>query len=128
MQSRAFETNEGWRVYRAVISTLQDLGYTITKVEPNTNTVTADKLAMLTMTATVYARGENRTIVRSNAVVKQSPALPQGFQVDAPEFYQQRFFEPLSKALFLTALEVSDPADTETTSSNVGSNTDKPAP
>jgi hypothetical protein len=29
-------------------------------------------------------------------------------QVDDPLFYQQRFFEPLSKTIFLTALPASD--------------------
>lgn len=108
MQSRAFETGDEAKVYRAVLATFQDLGYTISKVEPAAGTVTADKLAVLTMTASVYPRGEDRTIVRSNAVVKMSPSVDQGHQVDAPEFYQQRFFEPLSKALFLTALTVDD--------------------
>lgn len=118
MQSRAFETNDHPKVYRAVLSTFQDLGYTISKVEPAAGTVTADKLAQLSMTATVYPRGENRTIVRSNAVVKLSPDVDQGHQVDAPEFYQQRFFEPLSKALFLAAHtvdEADEPALPQTT-------------
>lgn len=111
MQSRQFETGDQEKVYRAVIATFQDLGYSITKVEPNAGTVSANKLALLTMTATVFPRGENRMIVRSNAVVKPTFQLPAGHQVDAPEFYQQRFFEPLSKALFLTALQVEDPPD-----------------
>ena len=108
MQSRAFETGDQPKVYRAVLATFQDLGYTITKVEPAAGTVSADKLARLSMTASVYPRGENRTIVRSNAIVKVGPQGDQGHQVDAPEFYQQRFFEPLSKALFLTALYVDE--------------------
>ena len=108
MQSRAFETADKPKVFRAVLSTFQDLGYTITKVEPAAGTVTADKLARLSMTATIYPRGENRTIVRSNAIVRIGPDEGRGYQVDAPEFYQQRFFEPLSKALFLTALYVDE--------------------
>lgn len=108
MQSRAFDTGDKSKVFRAVISTFQDLGYTIMDVQPDAGTVTGDKLSMLKLTAAVYARGEDRTIVRANAIVKVSPAVPQGHQVDAPEFYQQRFFEPLSKALFLTALDVKD--------------------
>lgn len=108
MQSRAFETPDQAKVYRAVLATLQDLGYTIEKVEPAAGTVTADKFAMLTLTATVYPRGETRTIVRSNAVVKPALQQPQIYQVDAPAFYQQRFFEPLEKALFLTALQIED--------------------
>lgn len=106
MQSRIFETGDTARVYRAVLATMQDLGYTITKLEPNAGTVTGDKLAQLTMTVTVYRRGTERSIVRANAIVKTQPQEHRAHQVDAPEFYQQRLFEPLSKALFLTAQDV----------------------
>mgnify|MGYP005851500933 CR=1 FL=1 len=110
MQSRAFETPDQNKVYRAIIYTFQDLGYSINKVEPEAGTVSASKLAQIWMTATVYPRGDQRTIVRSNAIVKVLPTEPNGFQVDSPEFYQQRFFEPLEKALFLSALQIEDPA------------------
>ena len=111
IQSRQFETRDVKKVYRAMIATFQDLGYSITKVEPAAGTVSANKLAQLRMTATVFKRGEKRVIVRSNAIVKVLPNAATGHQVDLPEFYQQRFFEPLSKALFLTALQVEDPPD-----------------
>ena len=104
MQSRAFETGDKERVYRAVLATLQDLGYTVTELEPKAGTATGDKLARLKLTASVYSRGATRTIVRANAIVKLGPQVQQGHQVDAPEFYQKRFFDPLSKALFLEAL------------------------
>jgi hypothetical protein len=108
MQSRMFETGDRGKVFRALIATFQDLGYSRTKVEPAAGTVSADPLSQLKMTATVYPRGENRVIVRSNAIVKLVTAAKQGHQVDSPEFYQKRFFEPLAKALFLTALQVED--------------------
>lgn len=111
MQSRAFETGNNERVYRAVLAALQDLGYTITGLEPEAGTVTGDKLARLKLTASVYSRGATRTIVRANAIVKLGPQVQQGHQVDAPEFYQKRFFEPLSKALFLEALLVEEADD-----------------
>jgi hypothetical protein len=111
MQSRMFETGDTKKVYRAVIATFQDLGYSITKVEPAAGMVSANKLAQLRMTATVFKRSENRVMVRSNAIVQLAPTIDQGHQVDAAEFYQKRFFEPLSKSLFLTALQVEDPPD-----------------
>jgi uncharacterized lipoprotein len=111
MQSRVYETADEKKVYRAVIATFQDLGYSITKVEPAAGMVGASKLAQLRMTATVFKRSENRVMVRSNAIVKLSTQIEQGHQVDSAEFYQKRFFEPLSKALFLTALQVQDPPD-----------------
>lgn len=110
MQSRAFDTDNRNKVFRGIIATFQDLGYSISKVEPAAGTVTADKLARLKMTATVYPRNDNRMIVRSNAIVKLGPGAV-GHQVDEPKFYQQRFFEPLSKAIFLQALQIED-ADT----------------
>jgi hypothetical protein len=109
MQSRAFDTSDRNRTLRTVIATLQDLGYSINKVEPLAGTVSATKLSALQITATIYPRGETQMIVRSNAQVR----IPGGRnnaenQVDDPEFYQRLFFEPLSKAMFLTALQVED--------------------
>jgi len=111
MQSRIFETGDQNKVLRAVISTFQELGYTIQKVEASSGSITADKLAILKMTATTYPRGDTKTVVRSNAIVKLGTNLKQGHQVDSAEFYQQKFFEPLSKELFLTALEIEDEPD-----------------
>ena len=111
IQTRQFETGNLMKVYRAVIATYQDLGYSITKVEPAVGMVSAEKLAQLKMTASVFKRGEKRVMVRSNAIVKVNLQVATGHQVDSPEFYQKRFFEPLSKALFLTALQVEDPPD-----------------
>jgi hypothetical protein len=112
MQSRAFDTGNRNKVFRGIVATFQDLGYSVLKVEPTAGTVTADKLARLKMTATVYPRNGDRMIVRSNAIIKMCPACV-GHQVDEPKFYQQRFFEPLSKAIFLQALQIED-ADVQT--------------
>ena len=111
MESRQYETGDLQKVFRAIIATYQDLGYTIVKVEPAAATVSAEKKGLLRMTSSAFKRGNDRVIVRSNAVISLSYQFPQGHQVDAPEFYQQRFFEPLSKALFLTALQVEGPPD-----------------
>lgn len=107
IQSRAFETGDRKKVYRALILTYMDMGYVVKKVEPKVGTITGEKMGQLKLTASVYPRGEERTIVRANAVVK-SPQVRIGYQVDAPEFYQQLFFEPLAKSLFLTALQVEE--------------------
>lgn len=102
MQGRVFDTPDRGKTLRTVIATLQDLGYSIEKVEAGAGTVTARKLANLQMTVSVFPRGAKQMTVRANAVVTTETAAS---QVDAPEFYQQLFFEPLSKALFLTALQ-----------------------
>jgi hypothetical protein len=106
MQSRVFDTDDRKKTLRAAIAMLQDLGYTIDKVEPAAGTVSATKLATLRVTITVYPRGEKQTVVRANALVKIANVRQN--QVDDPAFYQQRIFEPMAKAMFLTALQVED--------------------
>jgi hypothetical protein len=100
MQGRVYDTTDRPKTIRTVIATLQDLGYSIEKVEAGAGTVSARKLAQLEMTVSVFPRGQRQMTVRANAVVRTEVGAS---QVDAPEFYQQLFFEPLSKALFLTA-------------------------
>ncbi len=99
MQSRIFDTNDRSTTVRIVIATLQDLGYNIDKVDAGSGTVTATKLAQLKLSASVTARG-TRMAVRANAQIKLGL---QSNQVDAPQFYQTLFFEPLSTAMFLKA-------------------------
>lgn len=106
MQSRAFEIGDENKVLRSIVATFLDLGYIVDKIEPNVGTVSATKLAHLKMTAVASRTGPIRTVVRANAIVDMPPAVRQ--QVDSPEFYQKRFFEPLSKALFLSAIEVEE--------------------
>jgi len=110
MQTRAFETSDEHKVYRAILSVMQDLGYAITSLEPEAGTVTGNKLAQLDLTASISSSNEKTTTVRANAVVKLTPQkLAPTHQVDSPEFYQKRFFEPLSQALFLDAMYETKP-------------------
>ncbi|MDB5409008.1 MAG: hypothetical protein JWL84_3920 [Rhodospirillales bacterium] len=106
MQTRAFETTDQNKMLRTIVATLQDNGYTIDKVEPPAGTVSATKLAQLRLTATATPHGTSQIAVRANAMVRM-PNLRDN-QVDDPQFYQQLFFEPLSKAIFLSALQVDD--------------------
>jgi hypothetical protein len=125
MQSRAFDTTDRDKTLRAVISTLQDLGYSIDKVEPPAGTVTGTKLSQLRLTATVYPRGSTQTIVRANAIVWLPQAGAAQTQVDDPRFYQLLFFEPLAKAMFLSALQVEDPGEP---TASAGGDAAAPAP
>lgn len=112
IQSRVYETADEQKVFRAIISVMQDLGYAITSVEPEAGVISGNKLAQLDLTAAINKKGTESTSVRANAIVKITPqAVPH--QVDSAEFYQQRFFEPLSQALFLDALydEGASPSD-----------------
>lgn len=105
MQSRVFDTADRPKTLRTVIAMLQDIGYTIDKVEPAAGTVSATKLAALRVTVSIYPRGKKQTVVRSNAAARWGQQM---YQVDDPAFYQQRIFEPLAKAMFLTALQIED--------------------
>ena len=111
MQSRLFDTTDKDKALRAVVATLQDLGYSIDKIEPNAATVSGTKLASLRISVAIYPRGETQLVVRSNALVIVAPGTLKENQVDDPAFYQQRFFEPLSKAMFLAALQIEDKDD-----------------
>jgi hypothetical protein len=105
IQSRAFDTADREAVLRAMIATLQDLGYSLDKVEATAGTVTATKLARLKMTAASYPHGATQMVVRANAIVAIGP---QKHQVDDAEFYRIDFFEPFSKTLNLQAMSAPD--------------------
>jgi len=100
MQSRAFDTADKIQTLRAVIATLQDLGFVVEKADDVLGTVSGTKLDgyQLRMTVTVRPRGETQMIVRANAQYNITP-------VEDPAPYQQ-FFAALEKAMFLTAQQV----------------------
>ena len=114
MQSRTFETPDEKKVFRAILAVMLDLGYAITSLEPKAGTITGNKLAQLKLTASISASNSRTTTVRANAVVKTNPQkLAPPHQVDSAEFYQKRFFEPLSQALFLDAIYEDTPKSSQ---------------
>lgn len=100
IQTRAFDTTDRVMVLRAVIATLQDLGFVVDSADEALGTVSATKLDYyaLRMTVSVRPRGETQLLVRASAQYQQYP-------VTEAEPYQQ-FFVALEKALFLKANEV----------------------
>lgn len=96
-QARQFDTPDRERVLRAVIATLQDLGFVIDKADAVLGTVSATKLERyaLRMTVTVTPRGTDRVVVRANAQYNLEA-------VEEPQPYQQ-FFAALEKSLFLAS-------------------------
>jgi hypothetical protein len=105
MQIRAFDTTSKRRMIQAVIATLQDLGYTVEKIDYPSGTISAAKLEALRLTVVIYPHGPSQISVRANAIVRVATAST---QVDDPEFYRKLFFEPLSRAVFLAALQTED--------------------
>ncbi len=97
IQTRTFETTDREKTLRAVISTLQDLGFVIDKADAKLGLVSATKLDSyaLRITVTVRSRGNTHVLVRANAQYEVTPVVD-------PEPYQH-FFTALQKAMFLTA-------------------------
>ncbi len=100
VQSRTFETSDKERTLRAVIATLQDLGFVLDKADLTLGTVSATKLDgyAMRMTVSVRPKGNSNTIVRANAQMNTSP-------ITAPAPYQS-FFIALERSLFLSAHSV----------------------
>ncbi len=108
IQSRAFDTTDKEKTMRAIIATLQDLGFMLDRADYTLGVVTASKAradtmqmqvyATLRITVTVRPRGEKQLLVRASAEYQRSP-------VTDPKPYQN-FFNSLEKAMFLEAHQV----------------------
>ncbi len=96
-QSRIFDSGDKEKVLRAVISTLQDLGFVIDRADLVLGTVSGTRLDghQVKITVSVRPRGSDRLLVRANAQYDIRP-------IDDPKQYQD-FFASLEKSLFLTA-------------------------
>jgi hypothetical protein len=97
IQSRVFDTSDQNGTMRAVIATLQDLGFVIDKANSSLGIVSATRLSgyVLKMTVSVRPRGETQVLVRANAQYNLQA-------IEDPDLYQ-RFFVALSQAMFLAA-------------------------
>lgn len=108
IQSRAFDTTDKEKTMRAIIATLQDLGFMLDRADYTLGVVTASKAradsvqmqayASLRITVTVRPRGEKQLLVRASAEYLRSPVT------DAKPY--QNFFNSLEKAMFLEAHQV----------------------
>ncbi len=96
-QSRIFETADKEKVLRAIISTLQDLGFVIDRADLMLGSISATKQDrnQIRITVSVRPKGSDRMLVRANAQLNISP-------IEDPKEYQN-FFSSLEKSLFLTA-------------------------
>lgn len=96
IQTRTFETTDKDKTLRAVIATLQDLGFVIDKADETLGTVTGTKLNRYTVKMTVTVRSHNNgVLVRANGQYNITP-------ITDPIMYQN-FFSSLEKAMFLQA-------------------------
>jgi hypothetical protein len=100
METRAFDTADKALALRNVISTLQDLGFIVDKVDDALGTVSGTKLSgyAMHMTVTIRPHGEKQIAIRASAEYNLTA-------VSDPKPYQQ-FFAALEKAMFLTANQI----------------------
>lgn len=97
ISTRAFDTGDRAKVFQAVISSLQDLGFVVDRADGVLNTVSATRFGsgIVRFTVTLRPGGETRTIVRASGQINQH-------ELSDPAPFQ-RFYEALSQALFLQA-------------------------
>ncbi len=108
IQSRAFDTTDKEKTMRAIIATLQDLGFMLDRADYTLGVVTASKAradsyqmqlpGSLRVTVTVRPRGEKQLLVRASAEYQRNAVT------DAKPY--QNFFNSLEKAMFLEAHQV----------------------
>jgi hypothetical protein len=100
IQTRVFDTTDKEFTMRAVMATLQDLGFIISDANESLGTISATKLDgyQLKMTVSIRPRNEKQLLVRANAQYNITP-------IKDPVIYQD-FFTALSKSMFLSANSV----------------------
>jgi hypothetical protein len=100
IQSRIFDTTDQALTLRTVIATLQDLGFTIDKVNQDIGVVSATKAGdyLMKMTIASRPRGQDQMAVRASAQFNLKA-------VSEPDLYQ-KFFDALSQAMFLEANKI----------------------
>ncbi len=98
-QSRSFDTNDKSLVMRAVISTMQDLGFLIERADEKLGTVSGTSYTHASkITVSVRAINKKQIVVRANAQV--------GLEALEEPIAYQNFFNALGQSLFLEAHEV----------------------
>ena len=103
-QTRVIETSDANAALRAVIATLQDLGFVIDRADASLGSVSATKLDryQVRVTVTVRARDAGRLLVRANADYSEPMAGRPAIPIDDPVAYQD-FFQALERSVFLAA-------------------------
>lgn len=100
VQTRSFQTTDKPATIRAVVATLQDLGFVLDKADLDLGTVSGTKLKgyELRMTVSVRPGGTGTVLVRASGQYNLKPIT------DAAPY--QDFFAALGSALFLQAQNV----------------------
>jgi hypothetical protein len=98
-QSRSFDTSDKALVLRAVVSTMQDLGFIIERADDKLGTISGTSFTDSSrLTVSVRAINDKQIVVRANAQV--------GLKALETPIPYQNFFNALGQSLFLEAHEV----------------------
>lgn len=100
-QSRVLETNDQDATLRAVIATLQDLGFVVDRADAALGSVSATKLQryQVRMTVTVRPRNATQLLVRASADYSEPEHGRTAVPIDDPIAYQD-FFQALERSVF----------------------------
>jgi len=103
-QTRTLETGDADAAMRAVISTLQDLGFVIDRADAALGSVSATKLEsyQVRITVTVRPGAAGRLLVRATADYSEPRLGRTAIAVDDPLAYQD-FFQALERSVFFAA-------------------------
>jgi len=106
-EERVFETADRERTLRAVLATLQELGFVVDQADAVLGVITATKFDTYTLraTVTVRPRGTALMIVRLNAQYALPRQSGGARTLTEPAAFQD-FFAALSKTMFLAAQAV----------------------
>ena len=106
-QTRVLREVDQDAALRAVIATLQDLGFVLDSADATLGTVTATQLAQHQVRMTVSVRQGNyrQTVVRASADYSEPLAGRSAVRIEDPATYQD-FFQALERSAFLAAQNV----------------------
>ena len=99
VQTRTYDVKDRNQAIRAVIASLQDLGFIIERANDPLGLVTAARFAepnyydIVTITVTVRQVSEEQLTIRANAIYNNRP-------IEDPKVYQN-FFASLERSLFI---------------------------
>ncbi len=96
-QTRTYDVSDQNKVLRAVVASLQDLGFIVERANAPLGMVTAGKFAkngFVEVTVIVSPKGTEQTEIRLNAIYNTKP-------VEDPKVYQN-FFNAVSRSLFIS--------------------------
>jgi hypothetical protein len=106
-QTRVLQTADRETALRAVIGTLQDLGFVLDSADATLGTITGTKLAQyrIRMTVTVRAQDDQQVLVRASADYSAPLAGVTAVRIEDPATYQD-FFQALERSAFLAEQNV----------------------